>query len=306
MKGQIKDRFNPSAVHHIYQRSKDKGVIFYSLEDRLVYYTLLASKARRRGVRVVALSVMFTHIHQSLIVGSLKELRNYLHDVDTSMSKIYNNRYHRSGRLFEKPPGRSMKTSPKAIRSNLIYVFNNHTEKKICSQATEERWAFLAYAFSDYPFSERIDREKAERKPGKSLWKSLNLVDRRVRKKQNLDYGDLDRILPKLDAIEKEQFIDYVISSYALVDFSFSTSHFGSLESFVIAVNSSAGGEYDIKEDYTSDSDVAYCQLLNYTDAVDKVRDIYTMPVSSRGDLALDALRHTTASLYQLRKFFHL
>lgn len=302
MKGSFKLKYSQSDVLHIYQRSVDKGVIFYTLEDRLVYYTVSACKAKKYGVKVSAAAIMFTHIHQSIQVSSLEVVQKYLHDSDTAFSKMYNNRYHRKGRFFQNRPGVSRKSSAKAIRSNLIYVFNNHVEKGLCQRAEHERWCFLPYSVSENPFSEPLCRKRC----GKELRKFLNLVDRRLKKYQNLTYRDLDKILPRLRTQEKAQFVDYIVWKYAWVDFSLSLSMFGSLNALLVAAASTSGGEYDIQEEFSKESDVAYMNLINYAERAGFINKVYSTQFSNLTDMAYEIRKRTGASMSQLRKFFHI
>ena len=297
-----KPKFSPSALQHVYQRAVDKGVIFYTTEDRIVYYTLASVKAKRHAVTVPAASLMFTHIHQSAQAHSLGELRDYLHDVDTAFSRRYNNRYHREGRLFDKPAGMAQKSSLKSKKSNLIYVYNNHVEKRLCTSAARERWSLVAYAFSDHPFSEKIDTGKVS----STLKKAMRLVDRRLKKLKPLGYDDLDKIFPQLDGKEGEQFIDYVISRYRWVDFDAAAGHFRNPDAMMTAIDSTAGGEYDIREEYTNQPDTPYRDLVALVAGRGLLGEIYTMSDGQPNNIIRLARRTTSASPHQIESFFHL
>jgi len=293
--------FSSNATQHIYQRCKDHGVVFYTTEDRIVYYTLAACKAKKYGISVYATSLMFTHLHQSISAGSLAALRSYLQDTNSAFSRLYNHHYKRSGKLFEKEPGRSQKLSSKDKRSNIIYVFNNHVEKGLCSRAVDERWSFLAYAFSNNPFSEPICLKSASRQ----LIRYLRLVDRRVSRLKAIEYCDLEKIFKVLSETEQEQFIDYVISRYALIDFSQAIRHFGSLETMMIAIESTTGGEYEIKEDYTKLKDTGYIELLDIARTEGFLDDVYSMNSEEKAGKIVAILSRCNISVDHLRRFFH-
>lgn len=293
--------FRTDAVQHIYQRAVDHGVIFYSLEDRLVYYTLAASKARKHHITVILASIMFTHIHQSVQTPSLAALRSYLHDLNSAFSRLYNFRYSRDGQLFERPIGHSQKVTSKDKRSNYVYIANNHVEKRLCNEAMQERWSFLAYAASDHPFSKSLSMEDSS----KALQKAIRLADRRCLKLKSLEYSDLERILPSLNQVEYEQFIDYVISRFAWIDFSKGIAMFGGLSNMITAVNSTTGGEYDISEDYDSLPDKAYVEMTDLMARIGKSREVYSMNMADKSALSLHMLKHTSASIHHIRKFFH-
>ena len=291
-----------STFLHVYQRCQDLGVLFYTLEDRLVYYTLAAVKSKKHNVKVVAASQMFTHTHQSVLAELLSDVSGYFHDLDTSFSRLYNFRHSRNGRLFDRPTGISMKRSSKDKRSNIIYVYNNHVEKGLCQSAVEERWSLLAYGLSDHPFSAAIDPKTASA----TLKKVMKLVDLRIRKLKALEYADLDKILPVLNAEETEQFTDYVISRYALIDFRLAAMHFRSMEDMVRAVDSATGGEFQIREERTREKDRAYDVLIRKACAGGFLDHIFTMTAKEKTELALELFGRTGVSMLQIGKFLHL
>jgi len=302
MKGR-KRRFSPYATQHIYHRCKDLGVLFYSTKDRIVYYTLAATKARKKRIRVLAASLMFTHLHESAQAPSKLDLECYLRNTDSSFARLYNKHYGRKESvLFDKPPGCAQKMTTKEKRSNIIYVFNNHVEKGLCKDPREERWSFLAYAFSDHPFSEKLDMKRTS----SALRKALRLVNRRIVKNKALEYTDLDRIFPALDEVEMEQFIDYVIYHYAWIDFRATLSYFDSEEDIVKALHSVTGGEYDINEDYSSQNDLDYIELLDFAERNSLSERLFSMTPREKMDWAFEARRCTSASDDHLRRFFHI
>ena len=302
MKQEKTAKFYPQALQHIYHRCRDKGLLFYSLEDRLVYYSLVAVHSKKNNVEVAAASLMFTHLHQSVRAHSRKDLSCYLRNTDSAFTRLYNHRYGRSdGQLFGRPVGWSQKYSFKDKKTNVIYVFNNHVEKGLCKEAVQERWSFLAYALSDHPFSIPLNKNTASG----PLLKALRLVDRRVAKFKALEYCDLDRILPELDGVETEQFVDYVISRYAWVDFSIGISLFGSLDNMIIAINSTTGSEHCIDEDFSKHKDTGYVQLVRYAGESGFLGRIFSMAGSEKMDWVIRIRNEMFVPYSLLRKFFH-
>ena len=294
--------FSPSALQHIYHRAKDKGVIFYTLEDRLVYYTLAATKTKAAGAVIYAASIMFTHVHLNGTFPSLRHMERCLRSTDTAFARLYNFRYGREGQLFDREPGSAQKSYSKQKRTSVIYVFNNHVEKGLCTQAEQERWSLLAYAFSCHPFSEQVNPKTMST----HLAKAFRLVDRRVAKNKALEYVDLDKILPALDRCEREQFVDYVISRYALVDYGAVVSLFGSAEKLRTAVNSSTGNEFEIKEEYPGVKDTAYVELCRAGRQEGWLDRIHTMAVDEKFKLTMRLRYVSGATDILLKKFFHL
>lgn len=293
--------FSKRAIQHIYMRCKDRGVLFYTIQDRLVYYTLAAVKAKKHGIKVYAASLMFTHIHQSVSADSIDSLRNYIHDTNTSFSRLYNKHYNRTGTLFERRPGHSQKITSKEKRSNIIYVFNNHVEKGICKTAISERWSFLAYGSSDHPFSHELNRDRCS----KSLKRYLNLIDRRINRLKGLEYCDLDRAFAILSSEEKEQMVDYIISGYSLIDFSIAIPHFGSFQSMITAIDSTTGGEYEIQEDYTKLKDTGYVDLIRQAESEGYLPKLYSLSNKERMEKVVFYSQFLSSHSDHLRRFFH-
>lgn len=286
-------------MQHLYTRSADCGVMFYSVQDRLVYYTLAATTARKYGIVVCAASIMFTHTHQSCRARSLELLRKYIQDLNSSFARAYNHEHELSGALFGRKPGISQKPSLKSTRSNLIYVFNNHVEKKLCERAIQERWAFLAYAFSDHPFSEQITH------PSTVLRRTISYMDRKIKRNEFVTYKDLNRILQTLDTIETEQFIDYVISRYSLISFNETVRHFRDYESMVTAIDANEGGEYSLYEDFYNAPDTPFVQLVSFCKA-NGISDALKLSDYQKEKCIRYLRYHTDISAFHLGRFFHL
>jgi REP element-mobilizing transposase RayT len=64
----MKRRFCAGGVLHVYQRTVSGFNIFYSLEDFLVFYTIISVKAKKFKVNLLGLCLMIDHIHM-LITG---------------------------------------------------------------------------------------------------------------------------------------------------------------------------------------------------------------------------------------------
>lgn len=287
-------------IYHVYIRVDDLGMLFYREEDRLVYYTICATIAKRYNVKVLAAALMFTHIHLTILVEERENLSDFLRDVGSIFVRTYNWRYSRKGKLLDENPGKAEKESLKKIRSNIIYVFNNHIEKGLCSKATKHRWSFLAYAEKKFPFSDSIGKN-ASRK----LLCAIRLVDRHVMKNKFLEYQRIDVLLKKLNTSEREQFFDYVIQAYSLIDFSMAASYFKDIPSMILATESTTGSEYDMKEEYIRLSDIPYTELLKFAEENGFLSRIYTMNSEERLYWIEQARHQTSAKLHHLKKFFH-
>ena len=296
----MKSPFNPGALHHVYQRADDLGVIFYRLQDRLAYYTLAATMARKYKIKVWAAAIMFTHIHQSCRASDYQSLWNYLRDLDSSFARAYNHEYGRKGKLFRRHPGIAPKSSEKAVRTNILYVINNHVEKQLCSRATDERWCFIAYAKSPSPFSDPfiLGRDHLKR--------AIKLIDKRVTGMRPLKYRELNTIFKGLNEDEVNAITDYIIGKYSLVNHAAAIRPFGSFESLITAAESTTGAEHDFSEDYYSGSDVPFIELIDFASGKGYLKRIFQMDADHLLRLAKHAKTCSNARISHIERFFHI
>lgn len=291
-------------VVHIYLRARDKGVIFYDDVDRLVYFSVIASQAKKYGITVLAAAIMFTHVHISAMAASREQIDRFIQESSSEFARLYNIDKGRSGRFFAHHPGKALKKTSKLIRTNIIYVFNNHVEKRLCVHAIEERWSFLAYGRSEWPSSGQPEQH------GAAMKKAMAMVRRRAIKRKPLKHSELRRMLSLLSEDERERLKDHIITSYALVDFDAASSFFNGFEAMVTAIDSSAGSEWDIKEEFCGEDDRAYLRLMEWAKK-NKICDNngafnpYALDNATKAKLTNRLLRTTDISLFQIRKFLH-
>lgn len=73
----------------------------------------------------------------------------------------------------------------------------------------------------------------------------------------------------------------------------------------ISAINTTTGGEYDISEDYTTDKDTGYLELINVMKGRCPVSDIFNMSGIDQMGTFMYARQRTAASDAQIRKFLH-
>lgn len=290
-------------IHHIYQRAQDRGIIFYTVIDRLIYLSILSVKAREYSIRVLAIAIMYSHIHQSCSAEKKTQLYKYVQDSSSIFARMYNHHYGPKGSLFSRPFGSSLKRSEKEIRSNLAYVNNNHTEKGLCPSALQARWNLLCYRNKSLSELKAIPISE-------TLSKAYQRVKRYSTKHKYLKYKTLLPLFKELDIEEKERLIDFIILSYPLVDFESAERHFGGFDKMLLAFDSNTGGEYDIREEYSSAPDTAYKEMAvlaekNALTGVEKP-PLFRFPEEKRRRMIQAFYEKTSAKKFQILKFLHL
>ena len=87
-------------------------------------------------------------------------------------------------------------------------------------------------------------------------------------------YGQLRRMISRLDEREKSQLIDYIISTYRCIAYDELVGCYGDYNDMLIAVNSNTGSEYDIKEERYRFSDTEYVRISDILRSVEGIKTL--------------------------------
>ena len=291
--------------YHCYHRAVDRGVIFYSISDYLMYYTIYCIKAPKYKVKVMKMVQMPDHVHHSIIEMERLQMSFFLNDVNSTYTRESNHAWGRKGKLFESPFGRAPKYKDKSIRTNLTYLDNNPVERHLVEFAEQYRWNYLAYAVSDHPFSEKIVLRKASM----PLRRALKRVDERHGKGKYLTCTMLQKLFKSLPSKKEcEQLTDYIISTYNIIDHEASVGCFKSYSDELIAAHSTTGSEHDLVESFNGTSDLHYntmTRILIEARMVTDIHEIYTMSVNHKRRCYDLLKRKTEAPWRQIASFLH-
>lgn len=302
----MKNRLFYSGIpSHCYQNTVDGFLLFYSISDHLVYFTNLCVCANRFGIIIYAACQMPDHVHLGAIASSCDRLTRFIQEVSKAFALSDSITCNREGHLFNRPFGSAPKKDSKAIRTNIIYIGNNPVERKLCVNAAEYRWNYLAYAVSTHPFSEKL----VIRKASWAMKKAVKEVKGEYKRGKPLSYALLQRLFGTLDQKEKNQLVDYIITTYSVIDYDYAFRFFGGYDNMIKAMGYTAGKEHDIQENMVGKSDVCYSlitkRLLEELHLQD-IHEIFSMPESFRTDLMLEIHTKTKLDLRQLAKYFRL
>ena len=304
MRGKAR-KYLDDVFQHIFQNTWNQFLIFYSTEDRLVFYTLFSVMARRYHIVVLALALMYDHVHSLVKSESLCRLARFVGTFTSTFVMAFNRDAGRKGPLFRKAYGNAPKRGDKKVRTCIAYNYNNSVEKKLFTRAEEDRWNFLAYLGSPHPFSEKIQLDKASRK----LRQSLVLVREWHARNRYLEYGIIRRLFDGLEEKERDQLLDYIIHLYLPIDKDAVLGYYRSYEDMVSAINSNTGSEYDIKEDYDPESHRCYTRMLEIvaqSSFAGNPKCIIAASPEKKRQIAEVLMRRTGAKWYQVKRFLHL
>ena len=304
MRGHLR-KFPVDTFQHIYQQAINRFVIFFSMEDRLVYYTIFSVMARNYGITVLALTLMFDHVHFLIQAVGREIYAKFIGVMTSTFVMAYNRDSGRKGRLFRKAYGNSAKRRDKDIRTCIAYNYNNSVEKKLFTRAEQDRWNLLAYIGSPYPFSKPIDKETASKK----LLRSIDAATQFHRRNAYLDYPVVRKLFDGLDDTEREQLLDFIITLYLPIDKEKLLSYYKSYDDMGLAINSNTGSEYDLDEVYDPESHLCFERMLNvvhHSSFSDNPRSILLAPAAKRWQIAEALMSRTGATLNQVKRFLHL
>ena len=300
-----KRKLPPDTFEHIYLRSVNQFVIFYSMEDRLVYYTVFSVLAKRYGITVLALALMFDHIHHLIKAVSEERYAKFVGVTTSTFAMAYNRDSGRKGPLFEKAYGNAPKRKEKDVRTGIAYDYNNSVEKRLFNRAEQDRWNLLAYIDSPHPFSKEIDRKTASQK----LLRSMDAAVLYHGRNRYLDYSVVRRLFDGLSPKEHEQLLDFIISLYLPVDKETLLSFYKDYDAMVLAINSNTGKEYNLDEVYDPESHQDFArmlELLKRSSFAADPRSIILVPNEQKRKIAATLLSRTGGSLNHVKRFLHL
>lgn len=300
-------RFVPGECMHIYQRSVEGFNIFYGIEDYLVFFMIFSVVARLYKVTILELCIMINHIHVLLASEKLKEVSDFIMHYTSLFAREFNRDSGRRGPLFHKSFGSAPKTGSKSIRSTIVYIGNNPVEKGICASADGYKWNFLSY-MRRMKSGVRIP----ERELSRRLLKYMKVVDGMNSRDQYISYNGLRKMMADLNAAEVDMLADHIIMTYWPFDSDYLLEFYGSYENMIMAMRSTSGNEYDIKELYYPESDSVYKKMITLmrnelkVESDHQVKVVLTMTPEEKFRLAQILQRHTCATLNQISRFLHL
>ena len=274
-------KFKSGVLIHCYQNTVEGYLLFYTISDYLVYFTIFCVLAIKYDITIAALCQMPDHVHSSLMAKSLRSLSLFIKEVSFAYSKAINSVCKSKGGVFNRRFGSALKEGGKKARTNIIYIGNNPVERKLVEKAEQYRWNYLAYAKNKHPFSEKIIVRRASSR----IKKAMEEVKGCFNRKKALSYNQLQRMFSKLDRLEKLQLTDFIITTYSVIDYRVTRQLFGSIEDAISAMHSNTGNEYDIQEEFTGRTDAHYSNItaaIMHNQKVGDIHDLLALPESAR------------------------
>lgn len=286
------------------QRTVGGVVVFYSMADYLVFFTVFCSVAERMEMPVLALCPMPDHLHQVCRPRSHEQLSQFVQLYTQLFAKEWNLSRGRKGSLFRARFNSSVKLGNKEVRSTINYNNNNPVERKLVTKAEDYRWNFLLYARQPSPYSAPIHQASASRQLRRALQEVRVCHD----SGQWMHYKQWDRWIKGLERKEVLQLADYIICTWNILDYYQSISYYGDFEAMIRSFHDNTGSEYEIVEDRDKYSDAVYAdaiRLLLKEKWIQNVREIPLLPPEKKARLYMLLSHRTPATPRQIRKLLH-
>jgi putative transposase len=91
----------PHYPHHITQRGTNKNSIFFDDKDRNYFLACLNDRAKKTETKIWAYCLMDNHFHLLLVPEQEQSLGKCLHGTTFRYAQYYNQKYGRTGRLWQ-------------------------------------------------------------------------------------------------------------------------------------------------------------------------------------------------------------
>lgn len=129
-----------TGIYHVILRSVNQQIIFEEDFDYQKFLFQLYDCKKKYGVDIFAYCLMDNHIHLMLYSPN-NTLSSFFQSLGTRFVRWYNNKYSRSGHLFqERFHSIPIESSPQYL-ATLLYIHNNPVKAMICRYPSEYRWS---------------------------------------------------------------------------------------------------------------------------------------------------------------------
>lgn len=129
-----------TGIYHITLRSINQHIIFEEDTDYQKFLFYLSDCKTKYDIDIYAYCLMDNHIHL-LIHSSYENLSSFFQSLGTLFVHWYNNKYSRSGHLFQDRFFSVAVENKTQYLSTLTYIHNNPVKASVCRFPSEYRWS---------------------------------------------------------------------------------------------------------------------------------------------------------------------
>ncbi len=129
-----------TGIYHIILRSVNQHLIFEEDSDYQKFLYILSDCKMKYDIKVYAYCLMDNHIHL-LLNSPADKLPSLFQSLGSKFVKWYNNKYLRTGHLFQDRYYSTTIENERAFLAAIVYIHNNPVKANICRYPSEYRWS---------------------------------------------------------------------------------------------------------------------------------------------------------------------
>lgn len=133
-------QYSSTGIYHAILRSVNQHLIFEEDFDYQKFLFILSDCKEKYNVDIYAYCLMDNHIH-FLISSPPEVLARFFQSLESRFALWYNNKYSRSGHLFQDRFHSQKIESDNHFLRALLYIHNNPVKAGMCRYSTEYRWS---------------------------------------------------------------------------------------------------------------------------------------------------------------------
>jgi putative transposase len=131
-----------SGVYHVVLRGINRGDIFFDDDDSLHFLEALAQKKRNQEYELYGYCLMSNHVHL-LVRENEDTVSRTMSRIGTSYAKWYNQKYGRSGHVFQGRYGSECVEEDKYLLAVVRYIHNNPMKAGMVREPEAYRWSSI-------------------------------------------------------------------------------------------------------------------------------------------------------------------
>ena len=128
---------------HVITQGINKSYIFDSSIDIKYYIKSMYDIKDKYNIEIIAYCIMNNHAHILIKCAIIKNLSNYMHDLNTRYGCYYNKKYKRVGYVFRDRYKAEGIYTESHLYSCIKYIYNNPLKAGLCNKPEE-------YLYSNY------------------------------------------------------------------------------------------------------------------------------------------------------------
>ncbi len=129
-----------TGIYHIILRSVNQHLIFEEDSDYQKFLYILSDSKMKYDIKIYAYCLMDNHIHL-LLNSPADKLSVFFQSLETKFVRWYNNKYLRTGHLFQDRFHSTSIENERAFLAAIIYIHNNPVKANMCRYPSEYHWS---------------------------------------------------------------------------------------------------------------------------------------------------------------------